>query len=159
MGGEYGPLGRRHSGKGRAVPVRRPSIVRCWSRRVPVVVSAYVQLAAAAQCAVLVTALCAGVAFVQAQQLPSIESLTESYMACVQSAFVRRLDDFAVNGNLPQATERSFLDCQLEEDALYTTAVASAPGNTQALALVRAAVEQLKAKLKADLLMPAPPMH
>jgi len=27
MGGEYGPLGRRHSGKGRAVPVRRPSIV------------------------------------------------------------------------------------------------------------------------------------
>jgi len=28
MGGEYGPLGSRHSGKGRAVPVRRPSIVR-----------------------------------------------------------------------------------------------------------------------------------
>jgi hypothetical protein len=27
MGGEYGPLGRRHSGKGRAVPVRCPSIV------------------------------------------------------------------------------------------------------------------------------------
>jgi hypothetical protein len=27
MGGECGPLGRRHSGKGRAVPVRRPSIV------------------------------------------------------------------------------------------------------------------------------------
>jgi hypothetical protein len=26
MGGECGPLGRRHSGKGRAVPVRRPSI-------------------------------------------------------------------------------------------------------------------------------------
>jgi hypothetical protein len=63
---------------------------------------------------------------------------------------VRRLDDFAVNGNL---------DCQLEEDALYTTAVASAPGNPQALALVRAAVEQLKATLKTDLLMPAPPMH
>jgi hypothetical protein len=106
----------------------------------------------------LVTALCAGVAFVRAQQLPSIESLTESYIACVQSAFVRRLDDFAVNGNLPQTTERSFLDCQLEEDALYTT-VASAAGNTQALALVRAAVEQLKAKLKADLLTAAPPMQ
>ena len=27
MGGEYGPLGRRQSGKGRAVPVRCPSIV------------------------------------------------------------------------------------------------------------------------------------
>jgi hypothetical protein len=72
------------------------------------------------------------------------------------SVFARRLDDFAVNGNLPQATERAFLDCQLEEDALYTTAVASAPGNTQAIALVRAAVEQLKANLKADL-MAVPP--
>ena len=28
MGGESGPLGRRHSGRGRAVPVRCPSIVR-----------------------------------------------------------------------------------------------------------------------------------
>jgi site-specific DNA-cytosine methylase len=42
------------------------------------------------------------------------------------SAFVRRIDDFG----LPQATERAFLDCQLDEDALHTTAVASAPGNT-----------------------------
>jgi hypothetical protein len=91
-----------------------------------------------------------------AQQLPSIESLSESYVACVQSAFVRRLDDFGA-GNLPQATERAFLDCQLE-DALYTTAVASAPGNTQAIALVRAAVEQLKAKLKAELLAAPPTM-
>jgi hypothetical protein len=92
-----------------------------------------------------------------AQQLPSIESLSESYVACVQSAFVRRLDDFGAS-NLPQATERAFVDCQLEEDALYTTAVASAPGNinTQAIALVRSAVEQLKAKLKAELLA-APP--
>src|SRR5262249_51871352 len=32
MGGEYGPLGRRHSGKGRAVPVRCPSIRRSSSR-------------------------------------------------------------------------------------------------------------------------------
>ena len=92
-----------------------------------------------------------------AQQLPSIESLSESYVACVQSAFVRRLDDFGAN-NLPQATERVFLDCQLEEDALYTTAVASARGNTQAIALVRAAVEQLKAKLKAELLAAPPTM-
>jgi len=68
---------------------------------------------------------------------------------------VRRLDDFGA-GNLPQATERVFLD-QLE-DALYTTAVASAPGNTQAIALVRAAVEQLKAKLKAELLAAPPTM-
>jgi hypothetical protein len=85
-----------------------------------------------------------------AQQLPSIESLGESYVACVQSAFVRRLDDFGAS-NLRQATERAFVDCQLEEDALYTTAVASAPGNTQAITLVRAALEQLKAKLKAEL--------
>jgi hypothetical protein len=45
------------------------------------------------------------------------------------SAFVRRIDDFGVS-DLPQATERAFLDCQLDEDALHTTAVASAPGNT-----------------------------
>ena len=77
--------------------------------------------------------------------------------ACVQSAFVRRLDDFGAS-NLPQATERAFLDCQLEEDALYTTAVASVPGDTQAIALVRAAVEQLKAKLKAELLAAPPTM-
>jgi hypothetical protein len=32
MGGEYEPLGRRHSGKGRAVPVRCPSIRRSSSR-------------------------------------------------------------------------------------------------------------------------------
>src|SRR6516162_2552606 len=107
--------------------------------------------------AVLVTALCAGASLAHAQQLPSIESLSESYVACAQSAFVRRLDDFGAN-NLPQATERVFLDCQLEEDALYTTAVASAPGNTQAIALVRAAVEQLKAKLKAELLAAPPTM-
>jgi len=105
--------------------------------------------------AVLVTTLCVGAALAHAQQLPSIESLSGTYVACVQSAFVRRLDDFGAS-NLPQATERAFLDCQLEEDALYTTAVASAPGNTQAIALVRAAVEQLKAKLKAELLA-APP--
>jgi hypothetical protein len=52
-----------------------------------------------------------------AQQLPSIESLNDSNLACLQSAFVR-LHDFAVNGNLPQAPERAFLDCQFEEDAL-----------------------------------------
>ncbi len=44
MGGEYGPLGRRHSGKGRAVPVRCPSIVRSSSRGVSVVVPAHAQL-------------------------------------------------------------------------------------------------------------------
>jgi hypothetical protein len=42
----------------------------------------------------------------------SIESLTQSYVVCMQSAFVGSLDDFAVNGNLPQAAERAFLDCQ-----------------------------------------------
>jgi hypothetical protein len=64
---------------------------------------------------------------------------------------MRRLDDFGAS-NLPQATEQAFLDCQLEENALYTTAAASAPGNSQAVALARAAVEQLKAKLKVELL-------
>ena len=107
--------------------------------------------------AVLATALCTGIPLTHAQQLPSIESLSESYVACVQSAFVRRLDDFGAS-NLPQATERAFLDCQVEEDALYTTAVASAPRNTQGIALVRAAVEQLKAKLKAELLAAPPTM-
>jgi len=107
--------------------------------------------------AVLITALCAAAPLAHAQQFPSIESLNESYAACVQSAFVRRLEDFGAS-NLPQATERAFIDCQLEEDALYTTAVASAPGNTQAIALARAAIEQLKAKLKAELLAAPPTM-
>jgi hypothetical protein len=106
--------------------------------------------------AVVVIAVCAGAIFMHAQQLPSINSLNQSYVTCVQSAFARRLDEPAANGDLPQATERAFLDCQLEEDALYTNAVTSAPGNTQAIALVRAAVEQLKAYLKAELLA-APP--
>jgi hypothetical protein len=106
--------------------------------------------------AVLVIAVCAGAIFAHAQQLPSIESLNQPYVTCVQSAFARRMDESAANGDLPQATERAFLDCQLEEDALYTTAVASAPGNTQAIALVRAAVEQLKANLKAELLAALP---
>jgi len=103
-------------------------------------------------CAILVIAVCAGPIFAHAQQLPSIESLNQSYVTCVQSTFAHRLDESTANGDLPQATERAFLDCQLEEDALYTTAAASAPDNTQAIALVRAAIEQLKAKLKAELL-------
>jgi hypothetical protein len=107
--------------------------------------------------AVLVTALYAGASLAHARRLPSIESLSDSYVACVQSAFVRRLDDVGAS-NLPQATERAFLDCQLEEDALYTTAAASAPGNSQAIALVRAAIEQLKAKLKTELLAAPPTM-
>jgi hypothetical protein len=39
---------------------------------------------------VLVTALCAGLTFAHGQQLPSIESLNESYVTCVRSAFARR---------------------------------------------------------------------
>jgi hypothetical protein len=104
---------------------------------------------------VLVIVLWAGVTFAHSQELRSIQSLSQSYMTCVQSAFERRRDDLGVS-SLPQAAERAFLDCQSEEDALYTTAVASTPGNTQAMALVRAAVEQLKANLKAELL-PTPP--
>jgi hypothetical protein len=50
-----------------------------------------------------------------------------------------------VNGNLPQAAELAFLDCQIEENALYTTAVASGPEHVQAIALIHAALEQLKA--------------
>jgi len=59
--------------------------------------------------AVVVTALFAGASLAHAQQLPSIESLSQSYVSCVQSASVRRLDDFGVS-NLLQATERAFLD-------------------------------------------------
>jgi hypothetical protein len=89
-----------------------------------------------------------------AQQLPSIESVKQSYVACVQSAFVGRLDDFAVNGNLAQVAERALLDGQIEENALYTTAISSGIGHAQAIALSRAAVEQLKASLKAKMLAP-----
>ena len=106
---------------------------------------------------VLVVVLWAGVTFAHAQELRSIQSLSQSYVTCVQSAFERRRDDLGVS-SLPQATQRAFLDCQLEEDALYTTAVASAPGNTQAIALVRAAFQQLKATLKAGLLAAPPTM-
>jgi hypothetical protein len=111
--------------------------------------------AARAHRGVLVAVLCAGVTFAHAQQLRSIESLDQSYVTCVRSAFERRQNDFGVS-TLLDAAERAFLHCQSEEDALYTTAVASAPGNTQAMALVRAAVEQLKANLKTELLG-APP--
>ena len=104
---------------------------------------------------VLLAVLCVGVTFAHGQELRSIESLTQSYVTCVQSAFERRPHDPGMS-SLPQAGERAFRDCQSEEDALYTTAAASAPGNTQAIALVRAAVEQLKANLKAELLA-APP--
>ena len=104
---------------------------------------------------VLLTVLYVGVTFAHAQGLRSIESINQSYLTCVQSAFEQRRHDSG-GSSLPQAAEQAFLDCQSEEDALYTTAVASAPGNTQAIALVRAAVEQLKANLKAELL-PTPP--
>ena len=104
---------------------------------------------------VLLTVLCVRVSFAHGQDLRSIQSLTQSYVTCVQSAFERRRHEVGMS-SLPQAGERAFLDCQSEEDALYTTAAASAPGNTQAIALVRAAVEQLKANLKAELLA-APP--
>src|SRR5258708_14125104 len=105
---------------------------------------------ARARRAILVTALCAAAPLAHAQLLPSIESLKESYVACVQSAFVRRLDDFAVNGNLPQAAERAFLDCQIEENALSTTAVASGPAHAQPIALTLSAIQHLKATLKAE---------
>jgi hypothetical protein len=108
--------------------------------------------------AVLVIAACAGAFFAHAQQLPSIDSLNQSYVTCVQSAFARRMDEPAVNGNVPLVTERAFLDCQREEDALYTSAVALAPGNTQASVLVRAAVEQLKNNLKVELMAVRPTM-
>src|SRR5215471_8263234 len=104
---------------------------------------------------VLLSVLCVQVSFAHGQELRSIQSLTQSYVTCVQSAFERRRHEVGMS-SLPQAGERAFLDCQLEEDALYTTAAASAPGNTHAIALVRAAVEQLKANLKAELLA-APP--
>src|SRR5215813_5732190 len=153
MGVAHGPLRRRHSGKGRAVPERLPvdrslrfcgctcpcparrgeRIVQSWSPR-------YVLEPP----------------WRTRSSCPASNLSVNPMWPGVQSAFVRRLDDFGA-GNLPQATERAFLDCQLE-DALYTTAVASAPGNTQAIALVRAAVEQLKAKLKAELLAAPPTM-
>ena len=72
----------------------------------------------------------------------------------MQSAFLGRLDDFAVNGNLAQVAERALLDSQIEENALYTTAVSSGVGHAQAIALTRVAVEQLKASLKAKMLAP-----
>jgi len=104
---------------------------------------------------VLLTILYVGATSAHAQELRSIGSINQSYLTCVQSAFEQRQHDSGVSG-LPQAAEQAFLDCQSEEDALYTTAAASAPGNTQATALVRAAIEQLKANLKAELLA-APP--
>src|SRR5262245_60040174 len=48
MGGEYGPLGRRYSGKGRVVPVRCPSIFRSSSRSVCVVQQAAQRMASGA---------------------------------------------------------------------------------------------------------------
>ena len=142
MGVAHGPLRRRHSGKGCAVPERLPVdrsffVAFVWL---------YLPMSSStgrARRAVLVTA----------SSCPA----SNLSILCGLCAERRRLDDFGAS-NLPQATERAFLDCQLEEDALYTTAVASARGNTQAIALVRAAVEQLKPKLKAELLAASPTM-
>jgi hypothetical protein len=116
MGGEYGPLRRRHSRKCRAVPVRCPSIVRhlVALRRILLMPSSGER----AHRGVLVTVLCIVVTFAHAQQFPTIDSLNESYVSCVRSAFVRRLDDSSVQGNVPHAFERAFLDCKIEEDAL-----------------------------------------
>jgi hypothetical protein len=112
MGGEYGPLGRRHSAKGRAVPVRCPSIA-------PLFVSwrfcgflLMLSSRGRAHRAVLVSALCTGATFADAQRLPSIESISESYVTCVHSAFARRMDESAANGDLLHATERALLDCE-----------------------------------------------
>src|SRR5262245_59065086 len=85
---------------------RRSFVLRC----VCVVVPAHAQLdGESASCSPGHRAMCWS-PLAHAQQLPSIESLSESY----QSAFVRRLGDFGAS-NLSQATEQAFLDCQLEE--------------------------------------------
>jgi hypothetical protein len=71
--------------------------------------------------AVLVSVLCAGATFAHAQRLPSIESLNDSYVTCVQRAFARRMDESDTKIDLLQATESALLDCEMEENALYTT--------------------------------------
>src|SRR5258708_5087560 len=126
MRGEAGPLGRRQRGRGRAVPRRRPSILRSSFCPQPMAFSVVVSARAArllksrdqvaatlamspkqlarqsrmsicpawhsptgrTRRAILFTALAIAAPLAHAQQLPSIESLSQSYVACVQSAFV-----------------------------------------------------------------------
>jgi hypothetical protein len=115
-------LGRRQRGRGRAVPRRRPSILRSSFCPQPMAFSVVVSARAARllksrdQVAATLAmspkqlarqsrmSICpawhsptgSAAPLAHAQQLPSIESLSQSYVACVQSAFVHRLDDFAV---------------------------------------------------------------
>src|SRR5262249_35787116 len=97
MGVAHGPLRRRHSGKGRAVPERLP-IDRSFFVAFLWLYLPMPSSTGRARRAVLVTAaMCWRASLAHAQQQPSIESLSESYVTCVQSAFVRRLDDFGAS--------------------------------------------------------------
>src|SRR5262249_27874442 len=83
MGGECGLLRRRHSGKGRAVPGRLP-VDRSFFVAFLWLYLSMPSSTGRARRAVLVTALCAGASLAHAQQLPSIESLSESCGVCAE---------------------------------------------------------------------------
>src|SRR6516164_7785198 len=72
MGVAHGPLQRRHSGIGRAVPERLP-VDRSFFVAFLWLYLFMPSSTGRARRAVLVTALCAGASLAHAQQLPSIE--------------------------------------------------------------------------------------
>jgi hypothetical protein len=83
-----------------------------------------------------------------------IEGLRDAYVNCVRRAW----GIYARAGDLPLAAERAFVVCQTEENALYSTLAsltAIGPFAAQALLTSRAMVDQLKVRLKREMLEPA----
>src|SRR5262249_37275241 len=74
---------KAHSGKGRAVP-ERPPVDRSFFVAFLCMYLSMASSTGGARRAVLVTALCAGASLARAQQLPRIESLSESFGVCAE---------------------------------------------------------------------------
>ncbi len=89
-----------------------------------------------------------------------VERLKDAYILCVNRAFIEtEPNGFLRDGNIPAAVERSFVDCQTEENAFYATLVDTLVGLTaptnQATLTARGALDRIKARLKSDLMITA----
>jgi hypothetical protein len=85
-------------------------------------------------------------------QKSPVDNLRAAYIQCVGRAFdYTRVGNIARDGNIAAAVERSFADCQTEENALYSVATLSlslSPPD-EAARLSRAVIDNLKARIKA----------
>lgn len=89
-------------------------------------------------------------------QSSAIQTLRDTYVACVNNSFnFRHLNDYVRDGNVQAAVERSFADCRAEENALTTTGAIMMTGPIRpaedAMLRARALVDQLKVKIKSGI--------